>query len=73
MTELEKQLLTAFEALQSAYEKQHQEWLDASNALQAMFEHTSRENRNLRTQISSLSEQVNSLSEQVSSLSERLR
>ena len=73
MTELEQQLLTAFEELQSAYEKQQQEWLSASNALQAMFDYTSQENRNLRAQISSLSEQVSSLSEQVSSLSKRLR
>ena len=62
MTELEQQLLTAFEALQSAYEQQHQEWQAAYGALQTMYERTSAETAALRHQVSGLADQVESLS-----------
>lgn len=62
MTELEQQLLTAFEALQSAYEQQHQEWQAAYGALQTMYERTSAETAVLRQQVSGLADQVESLS-----------
>ena len=65
MTELEKQLLTAFEALQSAYEQQHQEWQAAYGALQTMYERTSAETAALQEQVQGLRRQVDQLSAQV--------
>jgi len=65
MTDLERELLSAFESLQAAYEKQHQEWQSAYESLQAMFEATKRDNAALSLQVQRLSRQVNDLSEKV--------
>ena len=65
MTDLERELLSAFESLQAAYEKQHQEWQSAYESLQAMFEATRRDNAALSLQVQRLSRQVNDLSEKV--------
>lgn len=62
MTELEQQLLSAFEQLQSSYELQQQEWQQACSSLQTMYERTSAETAALRQQVTSLSEQVENLS-----------
>ena len=64
-TDLERELLSAFESLQAAYEKQHQEWQSAYESLQAMFEATKRDNAALSLQVQRLSRQVNDLSEKV--------
>jgi hypothetical protein len=41
MTEMEKQLLSALESLQTSYEQQQQAWQDSYSSLQHMFETTS--------------------------------
>ena len=66
MTDLERELLRAFEQLQAAYETQHREWESAYARLQAMFEATQRDNAALSDQVRRLSRQVNDLSEKVS-------
>lgn len=63
MTRMEEQLLSALEALQSDYERQHREWQEASEALRAMFERTSAENAALQGHVERLSGQVTRLSE----------
>lgn len=63
MTQMEEQLLSAFEALQSDYERQHREWQEASGLLRTMFEHTSAENAALQQRVELLSAQVTRLSE----------
>ena len=68
MTELEQQLLFAFENLQSQHEKQHKDFVTAYNNLAQMFDTTSKENATLRKQVSSLSDQVNNLSTQLQQL-----
>ncbi|MBO1110268.1 MbeD family mobilization/exclusion protein, partial [Plesiomonas shigelloides] len=65
MTELEQQLLTAFENLQSQHEKQHKDFVTAYNNLAQLFDTTSKENATLRQQVSHLSEQDNTLSNQL--------
>ncbi|MFA0008904.1 MbeD family mobilization/exclusion protein, partial [Vibrio sp. 10N.261.46.E12] len=62
MTELETQLLNAFEQLQTQHEKQHNDFVTSYNGLVQMFETTSKENNELRQQVSNLSRQVESLS-----------
>ncbi|MEZ8582957.1 MbeD family mobilization/exclusion protein, partial [Vibrio splendidus] len=62
MTELETQLLNAFEQLQTQHEKQHNDFVTSYNGLVQMFESTSKENNELRQQVSNLSRQVESLS-----------
>ncbi|MGF1873627.1 MbeD family mobilization/exclusion protein [Photobacterium indicum] len=64
MTELEKQLLDAFEQLQLESDKQHQEFVTVYKDLVKMYETTSSENRELRQNVSSLSEQVKTLNVQ---------
>lgn len=66
MTELERELLRAFEDLQSDYAAQQQEWRRAYESLQTMFEATQRDNQVLGRQVTNLSKQVNDLSESVS-------
>ena len=44
MTNLERELLRAFEQLQSDYERQQKAWESAYESLQTMFEATSRDN-----------------------------
>lgn len=66
MTDLERELLRAFEQLQAAYETQHREWQAAYASLQAMFETTQRDNALLNDQVQRLSRQVSSLSESMS-------
>ncbi|WP_373455324.1 MbeD/MobD family mobilization/exclusion protein, partial [Vibrio splendidus] len=44
MTELETQLLNAFEQLQTQHEKQHNDFVTSYNGLVQMFESTSKEN-----------------------------
>lgn len=63
MTELETQLLSAFESLQQQHEEQQKAFVEAYNNLVAMFETTSKENAALRQQVNSLSERVSRLSE----------
>ncbi|WP_412767629.1 MbeD family mobilization/exclusion protein, partial [Vibrio anguillarum] len=58
MTELETQLLNAFEQLQTQHEKQHNDFVTSYNGLVQMFESTSKENNELRQQVSNLSRQV---------------
>ncbi|EKR7718173.1 MbeD family mobilization/exclusion protein [Salmonella enterica] len=71
MTELETQLLSAFEQLQQDYAQQLNAWEAASLELQKMFGITQRENARLSEQVSNLSRQVQSLSEQLRRLSVR--
>ncbi|MEZ8274214.1 MbeD family mobilization/exclusion protein [Vibrio splendidus] len=73
MTELEQQLLSAFDSLQSQHEKQHNDFVTSYNGLVQMFETTSKENNELRQQVSNLSRQVSNLSRQVESLSAHLQ
>lgn len=69
MTELETQLLSAFEQLQQDYAQQLSAWEAASLELQRMFGTTLRENAALSERVSDLSRQVQSLSEQLRRLS----
>ncbi|KAA8663461.1 MULTISPECIES: MbeD family mobilization/exclusion protein [Vibrio] len=62
MTELEQQLLSAFDSLQNQHEKQHKDFVTSYNGLVQMFESTSKENKELRHQVSNLSRQVEHLS-----------
>ncbi|MEZ8605554.1 MbeD family mobilization/exclusion protein, partial [Vibrio splendidus] len=71
MTELETQLLNAFEQLQTQHEKQHNDFVTSYNGLVQMFETTSKENNELRQQVSNLSRQVESLSEHLLQLEKR--
>ena len=71
MTELETQLLNAFEQLQTQHEKQHNDFVTSYNGLVQMFETTSKENNELRQQVSSLSRQVESLSAHLQQLEMR--
>ncbi|MBF4227630.1 MbeD family mobilization/exclusion protein [Vibrio lentus] len=71
MTELETQLLNAFEQLQTQHEKQHNDFVTSYNGLVQMFETTSKENNELRQQVSNLSRQVESLSAHLQQLEKR--
>ncbi|EGU9224396.1 MbeD family mobilization/exclusion protein [Shigella flexneri] len=72
MTEMERQLLSALESLQTSYEQQQQAWQDSYSSLQRMFETTSQTlERNGRVCLN-LSNQVNALHEQVERLSSDL-
>lgn len=71
MTELETQLLSAFEQLQQDYAQQLSAWEAASSELQRMFGITQQENARLSERVSDLSRQVQSLSEQLHRLSVR--
>ncbi|MEZ8481211.1 mobilization protein [Vibrio splendidus] len=71
MTELETQLLNAFEQLQTQHEKQHNDFVTSYNGLVQMFESTSKENNELRQQVSNLSRQVESLSAHLLQLEKR--
>ena len=71
MTELETQLLNAFEQLQTQHEKQHNDFVTSYNGLVQMFETTSKENNELRQQVSNLSRQVESLSVHLLQLEKR--
>ncbi|MEZ8518249.1 MbeD family mobilization/exclusion protein, partial [Vibrio cyclitrophicus] len=71
MTELETQLLNAFEQLQTQHEKQHNDFVTSYNGLVQMFETTSKENNELRQQVSNLSRQVESLSTHLLQLEKR--
>ncbi|TLT31226.1 MbeD family mobilization/exclusion protein [Acinetobacter baumannii] len=72
MTEMERQLLSALESLQTSYEQQQQAWQDSYSNLQRMFEITSQAlERNDRVCLN-LSNQVNGLREQVERLSSDL-
>ncbi|EPB3261833.1 MbeD family mobilization/exclusion protein [Salmonella enterica] len=71
MTELETQLLSAFEQLQQDYAQQLNAWEAASSELQRMFGITQQENARLSERVSDLSRQVQSLSEQLRRLSAR--
>ncbi|MDF4861992.1 MbeD family mobilization/exclusion protein [Vibrio parahaemolyticus] len=71
MTELETQLLNAFEQLQTQHEKQHNDFVTSYNGLVQMFETTSKENSELRQQVSNLSRQVESLSAHLLQLEKR--
>jgi hypothetical protein len=75
MTEMEKQLLSALESLQTSYEQQQQAWQDSYSSLQHMFEatsqaltHSDRVCQHLSSQVDSLRAQVESLSRNVSRL-----
>ncbi|MBT2957483.1 MbeD family mobilization/exclusion protein [Vibrio anguillarum] len=71
MTELETQLLNAFEQLQTQHEKQHNDFVTSYNGLVQMFETTSKENNELRQQVGNLSRQVESLSAHLQQLEKR--
>ena len=75
MTELEKTLLSAFEALQSSYEQQQVQWqnerdalLLAQKTLQELFTKTTEQNNHLSGQVTSLTKLVMHLVEQVHQL-----
>ncbi|WP_367165818.1 MbeD family mobilization/exclusion protein, partial [Klebsiella pneumoniae] len=69
MTEMEKQLLSALESLQTSYEQQQQAWQDSYSSLQHMFEATSQALTHSDRVCQHLSSQVDSLRVQVESLS----
>ena len=58
MTNLEQQLLSAFDELSTQFDQQHQASQQAQSELLRMFETTSAENENLKRQVNELSEQV---------------
>lgn len=75
MTELERTLLSAFEALQSSYEQQQTQWqnereglLLAQKTLQELFTRTTTQNNHLSGQVTKLTELVMHLAEQVQQL-----
>lgn len=75
MTELEKTLLSAFEALQSSYEQQQTQWqnerdalLLAQKTLQELFTKTTEQNNHLSGQVTNLTKLVMHLAEQVQQL-----
>ena len=75
MTELEKTLLSAFEALQSSYEQQQVQWqnerdvlLLAQKTLQDLFTKTTVHNIHLSGQVTNLTKLVTHLAEQVQQL-----
>ena len=69
MTEMEKQLLSALESLQTSYEQQQQAWQASYSSLQHMFETTSQALERSDRVCQHLSSQVNSLRDQVENLS----
>ncbi|MBJ3234419.1 MbeD family mobilization/exclusion protein [Salmonella enterica subsp. enterica serovar Typhimurium] len=69
MTEMEKQLLSALESLQTSYEQQQQGWQASYSRLQHMFETTSQALERSDRVCQHLSSQVNSLRDQVENLS----
>ncbi|CCS51106.1 TPA: MbeD family mobilization/exclusion protein [Salmonella enterica] len=69
MTEMEKQLLSALESLQTSYEQQLQAWQASYSSLQHMFETTSQALERSDRVCQHLSSQVNSLRDQVENLS----
>ena len=72
MTELEKQLLSAFEALQSDYEQQHRAWQESYASLEIMFNVTRQEAESSRVAAERLTKQVQGLTQQVGGLSRQL-
>lgn len=72
MTEMEKQLLSALERLQTSYAQQQQAWQDSYSNLQRMFETTSQALERNDKVCLNLSNQVNGLYEQVERLSNDL-
>ncbi|MEZ8264978.1 MbeD family mobilization/exclusion protein [Vibrio sp. 10N.237.312.C02] len=71
MTELETQLLSAFEDLEKEHEKRHQDFVTAYNGLVKMFDATSLENKKLHLSVSHLTEQVQSLNAHLQRLEKR--
>lgn len=61
MTNLEQQLLSAFDELSNQFEQQHQVLHQAQLEWFRLFEITSAENKELRRQVNDLSEQVETL------------
>ncbi|MBJ3848380.1 hypothetical protein JGC95_23910, partial [Salmonella enterica subsp. enterica serovar Corvallis] len=59
------------EQLQTQHEKQHNDFVTSYNGLVQMFETTSKENSELRQQVSNLSRQVESLSAHLLQLEKR--
>jgi len=72
MTEMERQLLSALESLQTSYAQQQQAWQDSYSNLQRMFEITSQALEHSDRVCQNLSNQVNGLYEQVERLSSDL-
>jgi len=70
MTEMERQLLSALESLQTSYAQQQQAWQDSYSNLQRMFETTSQAQEHSDRVCHHLSGQVESLRQQVTSLNE---
>lgn len=73
MTEMERQLLSALESLQTSYAQQQQAWQDSYSNLQRMFETTSQALEQNDKVCQNLSNQVNGLYEQVEQLSSQLK
>ncbi|MBE3995243.1 hypothetical protein HJ131_22700, partial [Vibrio parahaemolyticus] len=67
-TELEKQLLHAFEVLERQHKEQHSEFVKLYKDLEKRFEQSSEENLRLQSSVSSLTMQVNNLTQQLQSL-----
>ncbi|MFY2979552.1 MbeD family mobilization/exclusion protein [Klebsiella pneumoniae] len=72
MTGLERELLCAFEALQSADEQQHKAWQESYANLASMYESTKQEAEISRAAAERLTRQVNGLTQQVDGLSKQL-
>jgi phage-related minor tail protein len=68
MTELEKQLLHAFEILERQHKEQHSEFVKLYNDLVTRFDQSSEENQRLKSSVSSLTMQVNNLTQQLQQL-----
>ncbi|EGZ6803656.1 hypothetical protein FMH11_18055 [Vibrio cholerae] len=68
MTELETQLLNAFEQLQTQHETQQKEFVKLYNDLAGRFERSRQESEQLQSSVSSLTKQVNGLTEQLQQL-----
>ncbi|MER0133158.1 MbeD family mobilization/exclusion protein [Klebsiella pneumoniae] len=69
---IERELLCAFEALQSAYEQQHKAWQESYANLASMYESTKQEAEISRAAAERLTRQVNGLTQQVDGLSKQL-
>jgi phage-related minor tail protein len=68
MTELEKQLLHAFEILESQHRERHNEFVKLYRDLEKRFEQSSEDNQRLKSNVSSLTMQVNNLTQQLQQL-----
>ncbi len=59
MTELETHLLSALRRLHEEFKKQHNEYMNAANELQTMFDDTKKKNDEIEALLKNLTGQLN--------------